>query len=273
MRYQILALSLVTLTACTAPTVDTSTSSATTTAAPTSQTPPACNPSALPFGGGNGSVDAPNLICSAAQLQNLAVAPYNGQHARLEADVGAQSVTNLGDFAGSLDGNGHVLGGFHATTAANGAGCGLFATLSGTVTNLTLQFMTINCPGFAAGALAAIVGLTGVVDNVAVHDSAVTGSQAVGGLVGEVDGSVTRAYSWANTITSTFGAGGLAGHVTTGATLSGNSASGSYSAAAETGFVVGILQGTVTCINAPGRAWSAAHSIGFTSAGTNNGCP
>jgi hypothetical protein len=266
------------LTACTAPSVDPAASTdvqAPVTVTGSSPSRPAnpCNPALQPFGGGNGTLESPNMICTAAQLQNLAVSPYNGQHARLEADVGAQSVTNLGDFSGTLDGNGHVLGGFHATTPATSAGCGLFATLYGTVKNLDMTYMSINCPSYAAGSVAAMVATTGVVDNVTVHDSSVTGNSAVGSIAGSVAGSATHVFTWTTTLTSPYGSGGLVGQVLTGAIVTGNSASGTYSATSRSGFVVGILQGSLTCITGPaGHTYAAIDSVGYN-VGTATGCP
>lgn len=274
MRYtNIIVLSLMSLTACTAQDLQGTSSALNANSAVSAKSAVnPCSTTTLPFGGGNGTASSPNLICTAAQFQNLSQAPYNGQYAQLWADIGIQAITNMGDFSGTLDGNGYLLGGFSTTTPGSAAGCGLFASVSGTIKNLTLDYMTINCSSYAGGALAAVLTSTGVVANVSVHDSHITGNSAVGGVIGSVAGTATQIFSWSNVITSPFGLGGLVGQITLGGVVTGNSASGSYSSPNQSGFVVGILHGTITCIAKAGMSFAVTNTIGYNS-GTQNGCP
>lgn len=276
MRNTLLALSLLSLTACTAqdaatlngvsetPSVDT----------PVILTPVnPCDSSSQPFGGGSGTAADPYLVCSTAQLKSLAMGAYTYTHAKLMAGItlaatNGAATAGLGDFYGTLDGNGQIIGGLKTTSSQ-----GLFDHLYGTVKNLELTYMTVTCGTSGCGALAGILETGGVVDNVVVHDSSVAGTQAIGGVIGTVYGSATQVYSWTTSVNaSSYSSGGLAGQVEAGGVLSGNSASGTYSASLDHGFVVGTLQGAVTCLAGSGHSWASAHSIGFTSGGSATGC-
>lgn len=99
------------------------------------------------------------------------------------------------DFYGTFDGGGYTISGLN---------CGLFATLTGTVENLTLE---VNADfsewgGQRLGALAYILSDGGVVRNVTVKGTVTyAGSADVGGIIGYVSGSntvITGCKNYAN---------------------------------------------------------------------------
>ena len=85
-----------------------------------------CNASAQPFGGGNGTVGSPFLLCAPDQLVHLGDAPTQA-HYRLARDIDVRGapIRSITRFVGVLDGAGHAVTGLLADgTGSQGAWIG-----------------------------------------------------------------------------------------------------------------------------------------------------
>ena len=121
---------------------------------------------------GSGTEASPYLINNGADLlylsQHLDLASESSEkHYQLNADINVTADTwaPIKGFAGIFDGNGHtVSGGLHATDSYYG---GLFATVSGTVKNLTVcaDVSTTNTSTINLGGIVAFLAGSGTVEN------------------------------------------------------------------------------------------------------------
>lgn len=147
------------------------------------------------FAGGNGTAASPYRIASASQLAYLAQLANNSRsdtrdkYFRLETDIDLNhlSWTPIGNddnsFGGSFLGNGHVISNLYINTEAEYQG--LFGkSFDGSVERLTLTDVNVH-GGEATGALAGY--LYGNVTKCSVS-GVVTGSEKVGGIVGQHSG-------------------------------------------------------------------------------------
>ncbi len=168
----------------------------------------------VPFAGGNGTVEAPFLICTPEQLVTLAdnlvinSARWNGLVYKLMADLDMSGVSaadieealpiantivlnnNYVGFTGRFDGNGHTISGLTITGVTNKSGLGLFSSLPGQVARLGIINSTFS--GAAGG------------DCIANNDC-VNG----GAIAGNFSGSIVASY--ANATVTADRAGGLVG--------------------------------------------------------------
>jgi hypothetical protein len=158
-----------------------------------------CEPTALPFGGGRGTVLHPWRLCSEAQLRKVQTqmdAEYT-----LWADLALTAPLQLGYKShGAFDGQEHLVSHLvinHPSAGKLDYDVGLFSGLGlngdATVKNLRVQIDSITAPNTAnVGGLVGHVFPTGHIENCQVTLSgAVTGLSAVGGLAGFVQGSIT----------------------------------------------------------------------------------
>jgi hypothetical protein len=160
-----------------------------------------------PFAGGDGSVEAPFLICSVSHFRQMARSVYDGpSFFRLMADLDLQSATLTGFPVGDasqmptvfLDGNGKQLR--HLSLSdSSGGDVALFRRARGSIQRLALTDVAIASAGSAAALAAAFEGN---ISDVYVSGS-VTANGTAAGIVAALDaGWLTRAYSTGN-ITST----------------------------------------------------------------------
>jgi hypothetical protein len=153
------------------------------------------------YAGGTGTSGSPYLIATLADLEELSATPADwaaGKYFAVTADIDASATstsnggsgfspigTNVIQFLGSFDGNGHVI--------------------SGLTINRTAQSY-IGLFGYAGGGSS--------IQNVALEGTSVTGNSYVGGLSGYSNGGTVSASYAAGTVTGSGNfVGGLIGEV------------------------------------------------------------
>lgn len=186
---------------------------------------------------GIGTVADPYQIATAddlwkmAELVNAENETYRDACYILTADIdlGGKAWTPIGDgyldsfksFPGTFDGDGYTISGLNISINPEDKACffGLFGQVEGTVKNLTIAASTIDCSdkdSANTGAVAGCIYFGGTIENCHVAaDVVVTGSYTTGGLVGQMNGTMTGCTNAASVIgTSEVGvAGGLAGQI------------------------------------------------------------
>lgn len=174
------------------------------------------------------SINTPQELAGLAELVNNGN-NYNGYTFTLNADMDLDNRTwtpvgkgtRFGSafagtaFGGTFDGNGKTIKGLNPAnvTAANNA-AGLFAAVSGTVKNLTLEDVAVNQTNSEqTGAVTGILVSGGVIDNVNVTSGSVHGTEGVGAIVGRVmiDGTVSNCSNAAAVTGSKYNVGGIVG--------------------------------------------------------------
>lgn len=215
------------------------------------------------FAQGNGSVDSPYLISTAAQLVKLAElvnmgnADYNAKHYQLTCDIdlstygrsynGGKGWEPIGlesdkSFKGHFDGYGKVITGLYISRPADYTG--LFGYISGaTLKNLGIADTSIKGGNYVGGIAGGISG--GSIQGCYVTGS-VNGTSFVGGIAGDCQGSLENCYSWVSVIGS-HNIGGVAGGLENGS-IQSCYAIGSVSgpSIANGGGIVGKMQGIGT---------------------------
>lgn len=157
----------------------------------------------------------------------------------------------------SFEGNNHKI----SNVVAAG---GLFASLNGSVQNLTLDNVKIAKSTNNAGVLADITDASAVIKKITVNESSIQGRDDVGGLVGKLYGSVEDAVIDCE-VSGGSRTGGLAGSLVSGS-LKNSTATGNvinrYQAA---GGLVGLMEGgNVSACSASGDVthdYSASYSL------------
>jgi hypothetical protein len=143
----------------------------------------------------SGGTGDEHMICTAAQLANVAAESNDSFILRDDIDLGGGSIANLGAIATGevFDGNSRTIS--NGTFAANG----LFTNVSGTIQNLTLDNVHIDDPGTVT-ALLGNLGDVGIADNITVTNSSVRGqaSGAFSGMGGLFAGSGTTSSTVRN---------------------------------------------------------------------------
>ncbi|TBL71553.1 S-layer homology domain-containing protein [Paenibacillus thalictri] len=181
------------------------------------------------FGGGSGTQLSPYLITSSTDLRNIN--NNSTAHYKLAADIvltGEWTPLNL--FKGSLDGDGHTISNLTITSASDDRG--LFSEIGagGAVKNLKLTNVNITgTDGNRKGALAGKI-TDGTVTQVHVVVSEITGTNGIGGLVGNtlnattitessVTGTDATSIIQGGSSTSSLNIGGMAGANAASATI------------------------------------------------------
>lgn len=283
------------LTACDAPvasktTASSSSSAKASVAAAVTLSAPSCNSSGAVFGGGDGSVGSPYLICSPAQLTHIQ--NYTASHFLLLADLDMSASGNVcitNPFTGTLDGQNHTI----SNLSCNSAGsfqAALFVQNQGTLSNLILTAAVItqgggilagendgtisNCTvsGIVTGAIAGgLVGLnwtTGIINHsVALVTGAphtITSTQNGGGLVGKNAGTVNTSRSSAIVYSTAGNSGGLVGYNDSSGVINNSYATGAVTA---TGGNSGGLVGTANNFS----TITYSYAQGVTTGGTAGG--
>ncbi|MDD4975785.1 MAG: hypothetical protein PHY93_15615, partial [Bacteriovorax sp.] len=140
----------------------------------------------------NGSLATPYAVCNLSQLSALVTASSLTQHYRLLDDLNISpfnTVSPIASFAGDFNGDGFSLYGANITTTTNsGAGLtqGLFQVLTGELRNLNIAGVTINNNANPTDVGTGIlVGRNeGVIQNIDIEASTISGESNVGMLVG-----------------------------------------------------------------------------------------
>ncbi len=232
----------------------------------------------IEFAGGLGTEDSPYLIATKAQLDR--VRHYPDAHFRLiqtqtftEADFAlGGDFYNAGQgwlplfggsesFSGVFDGGGHVINGLTVRVSATAnVRAGLFGTVTGTVKDLGLANASVSMTSTGGSFLYAGL-IAGYLDGGSLLRCYATGSLTisapntgtlyVGGLLGRVKGTVTRAYHVGDihvTAPGTVYVGGIVGHLRAVSSVSQvyHVGTATTSGTATVGGIVGFSQGTVT---------------------------
>lgn len=253
----------------------------------------------MPFGGGDGSVATPYLICTRAHFAALASVgdPTARYRQIVDLDLGGSSVTPVGapgidpdlaggGFSGDYDGGGHTLANV-AIHEASAPLAGLFRKLeaSGRVHDLVLTNVTLD----GRDVVGTVAGTSfGTVERVTVMGGTVASHGTAGGLVGHLRGGTIDTCTTSNLTVSSAadsarvgttvdtGVGGALG-VMYGGTISTTTASGtrvSWSAAGTSiaawtfsGGLVGYVNGgTVTGSRVTGTLDAVLSLGGFVGA-------
>lgn len=220
-----------------------------------------CDPAGVPFGGGEGTADAPYLICTVAHLEAVRDRSELETHYRLAASIDLREIEefeSLGVLLGSFDGSSRAIVGLTQPSPSNRLGLfasigSLDSTVAGVIEDLVLRDVSIRTSDEATGALTARVfgGAEHRVERVrayGVHMEMTSNSgEFKGGLVGEfrqgtirdcvVEGRVLAPAS--NQV------GGVVGQLGLGATASGLRFKGEVRGAIGTGGIVGVSNGEI----------------------------
>ena len=163
------------------------------------------------FAGGTGKKDDPYIISNAAELaffsQSVQTDYYEEKYVSLTADIDLNNklwtpIGNNGNFfVGVFDGNGHTVS--HVNVKLNDTKeVGLFgktgnsgAADGGTIKNLTVRDSTVTGTGTECEDVGAVAGYAHIVINCQSINNVVTGVKYVGGVCGQVSGSISRCYN------------------------------------------------------------------------------
>lgn len=239
-------------------------------------------PAQAQYSGGTGEPNNPYQIATAADLIALGETPDDyDKHFILSADIDLDpnlpgrcvfdDAVIAGDFAGSLDGEGHTIRNL-CISAPEESGLGLFHFIawSGRVRNLSLEGVVIT----GASVIGAVAGgCDGTIENCCASIN-ITGISTVGGLVGDNwQGTITRCRARGIISGRSHAAalGGLVGYNT--GTISGcraavdvvavSSASGLGGLVGEMGYfgcIVGNEKGAILNCCATGNLWAGDKS-------------
>ncbi len=219
------------------------------------------------FGGGNGSAGDPYQIQDQADLQ--AMLNDLAAHYILTSDIECTGLfTPVGNydsmggiynpFAGSLNGNGYVIFNLTVSTGVDGAGLFCYIGPGAVVENMALQNVNISGSDNVAG----LVGFNegGSIINCYVTGG-VRGGAGVAGLVGNNQGPISNSYSTGGIKGSNSSVGGLAGY-------NGSSINNSYATGGVNGHTwVGGLVGLNGFGGSIGSCYSTGGVYGDTSVG------
>lgn len=230
---------------------------------------------------GSGTPEDPYQISNVSELQSIEDDPNASYVLVNDIDASATAQANNGrgfdpvdDFAGRLDGQGHTIRGLiiNRPTVAD---VGLFGTIVGaTVTDVRLTNISVTGSDDVGG----LVGDNeeGTIENVSVSGS-VTGTSIVGGLAGANEEGIIKSGSASVTVNGSDAVGGLVG-VNNRGTVENGSASRSVTGGARVGGLVGVNRdGTVATasatasVNGSGGASSESSTSVGGLIGTNSG--
>jgi hypothetical protein len=203
---------------------------------------------AVEFAGGTGEPNDPYQIATAEQLLAVGGVDSDGKHYLLTASIDLGGATRsdsvIGWFAGTFDGNGHVIRNLHL----RGDFVGVFGVIhhGAEVRNLGVEDIQMT-DAAVAGVLAS--WNWGRIINCHSTGSIVSDGAEMGGLVASNFGTVANCYSTV-TVTGTWPVGGLAGN--NGGTISSCYATGDVTGRIMGGGLVGENWGTVSSCYATG---------------------
>ncbi len=169
-----------------------------------------------PFAGGYGTLEAPFLVCTAAQLAAVNDLVEGGQRWRAVELAGDVDLTGfvttafpIGDeltpFTGFFDGAGHTITGFSYLSSAESC-VGLFASVTGVIRRVGLENASISGGTSSQGLLAGEIGSGVILDSYARGSVTALGDSA-GGLVGKIHYSAIQRTYFEGSVTANRGAG------------------------------------------------------------------
>ena len=225
------------------------------------------------YDGGTGTKDDPYQIATGEQLRHLAVqtaaaaANSNFYFVQTEdIDLGglefAPIASGGANFKGTYDGAGHTVSNFtQSLTAAN---AGLFGYVSGTIQNLTVADATITSTRNNVGALVGRLQ-SGSITGCTVRDSAVTGEDYVGGLVGYTGYPIQNCAVLRTSVTGAQYVGGAIGQ------LNNTTLTCTYAAAATVRGSSQYIGGLAGCVSGGSSKVEDAFARGSVSGGQYTG--
>lgn len=224
---------------------------------------------AIPFAGGEGTAGNPYQISTVEQLQNMS--GYLSANYKLINDIDASGTINwnsgagfepINKFAGTFDGQGHVITGLYINRpSAYYVGLFGYTLSSSKINNIGLVDVNITAHDHVGG----LVGRSycGSITQ-SYTTGKVTGNNYVGGLVGYLDGgNLNQSYANVN-VTGDDQVGGFVGKSLAG-TITQSYSAGKVTGKSGNGGFVGILY----CGNITGSYWDIETSGQSTSAGCN----
>ena len=128
---------------------------------------------------------------------------YSGQLVKLTADITTSTgMDNNHAFSGVFDGGGHTL---NITISGSSWNMAPFPVISGaTIKNLTVTGSVTNTSNFTGGLVGQAMGNNNLIENCVVNTD-VTGDTRIGGVVGQLTGSLTiKDVVYGGTITNTY---------------------------------------------------------------------
>jgi filamentous hemagglutinin family protein len=132
------------------------------------------------------------------------------------------------------------------------------APYEGSLSNGTIQDLTIDRPGTSNVGLVAVAGSNADISSIAVQNSSITGNEDVGALVGDNYGTVQYGGTYNNTVSGSDYVGGEAGYNEESATVENMEGSGSVTGENETGGMVGENDGSVYSLSYSGSVSAIA---------------
>ena len=221
---------------------------------------------ATSFESGAGTEADPYVIKTASQLAYLAAKvqagdPATGEHYVLVSDLDLAKLewTPIGiyiksgneancSFAGSFDGQGHIISGMSVTTTDSSIFCGLFGNVEteGYLKNIVFEDCNVTADSNSAGALGGRVAAKEISSIIVKENVKINGTSSVGGVVGRLKGADAKylvSYATVETTKADSGCfgGGISGTVGAGAKLSYSANYGSVSG-------IGAFHGGITGI-------------------------
>lgn len=192
------------------------------------------------FESGSGSEGDPYVVIDADQF-TATLHTYPAASVRLASDIVVSGWETISSFSGTLDGDGHRVGGLTAP---------FVGTLTGRVSNIRFTEVAIEAGTSACGTVANL--LDGTVEGVAVTGtlnaaaSASSGDTGFGAIAGQAQGRSVIDNCYVNvtmTTNSNFATGGLVGVIkaTDGVTMSNSTVEGSISGSISGSKLGGIL--------------------------------
>ncbi|OXS55318.1 hypothetical protein B1A99_23910 [Cohnella sp. CIP 111063] len=205
---------------------------------------------------GEGTVDDPYVITTAAHLNQMREHP--NAHFKLGADINldvppyneGEGWEPISSFNGTLDGNEFKITGLYINRPAD-ENVGLFGVSSNQAVISNVRLEDVDVTGYAA--VGGLVGWNseGSIDNSSVSGK-VSGDYSVGGLIGDNSKNITDSYATAN-VTGVESVGGLVGYNFSFTTINNSNASGKVTGNKEVGGLVGRNAGDISHAYASGE--------------------
>lgn len=201
------------------------------------------------YSGGDGSVDNPYRIATAADMQAIGANQDDwNTHFLLTADVNLAEYTGtqfniIGDgeagepFTGVFDGNGHTISNFtYNTSSLDYVGLFGYVGYGGQIRNLGCVAVNVNGDDYVGGLVARNKGA--IIDCSVIGN--VHGRYYVGGLVGYSDGTITNCYAAAE-VQGNLHVGGLVGSSPTYGIIGNCYATGGVSGVGDAWYIGGLV--------------------------------
>ena len=221
-----------------------------------------CDIDAAPFGGGDGSVDAPYLICSPQHLINWSEDPYAFRTHSLalvaDIDMAGSHFETIEVFQGNLRGNQHRIENL-VIRPCWGINCDVVAFIGyasgASIVDVNLSQISVQEGERAGGLVGELTG--GLIENCTVSGDLSTSGEILGGVVGETKAGRVVNSHFNGSLSSTGGftqIGGLVGYHSSNARIENSSAAGlitdgDYRIGGLVGQNNGVIQDSYSTVN------------------------